>query len=488
MAIVRSINERISLMPTARVVSRALTSIGVALIAAAPAQAAPYQTTFGYERCYGQVLESGQRMNQQFVMNNVGTNTWTPDVLHLGLIGPRDRTSVFYDKSWSSPTRPAILKEASVAPGTRGTFEFIIQAPKVNSATSYNEAFGLVAEGVTWMDGASGLGPDLGLPWTVKPAEKPTVDIASAPSSVLRGDPITITAHATDNVDVDHVEISIDNTTKNGKPPQATDYCTLPTAYDAEQTFDSTPLTPGTHDIWATVHDGIDQTATKKSSIVIRERPVPSVETGAASAITTTSASVVGTVNPNGASATAHFEYGLTKAYGSVTPDVALPAGSSATPVGASLSGLRPGKTYHYRLVASNLGGPATGGDATFKTVKPPKAPPPAVVRPFFVGAVSENGHDVLKVAPVEGGSSITVTCLRRCPKPNLGHARSTKGTSAKIRLRRRVVNSRARFEVDVKVPGKIGRYLILQADHSGQFSVVDRGCLIQGSRGSCPS
>ena len=52
----------------------------------------------------------------------------------------------------------------------------------------------------------------------------------------------------------------------------------------------------------------------------------PVVTTAAASAITATSATLNGTVNP-GNGATAYFQYGLTTNYGSVTPPVVLPSG-----------------------------------------------------------------------------------------------------------------------------------------------------------------
>ena len=47
---------------------------------------------------------------------------------------------------------------------------------------------------------------------------------------------------------------------------------------------------------------------------------VPTVATGAASSITTTSAQLNGSVNPNGSATTYYFEYGLTTAYGAATP------------------------------------------------------------------------------------------------------------------------------------------------------------------------
>jgi hypothetical protein len=96
--------------------------------------------------------------------------------------------------------------------------------------------------------------------------------------------------------------------------------------------------------------------------------PAPSVVTGAASAITASSATLTGTVNPNGQGTTYHFEYGKTTGYGSRTPDTAAGSATTAASVAASVTGLTRKTLYHYRLVASNQNGTTAGGDATFTT------------------------------------------------------------------------------------------------------------------------
>jgi hypothetical protein len=97
--------------------------------------------------------------------------------------------------------------------------------------------------------------------------------------------------------------------------------------------------------------------------------------TGAADSITTSSATVTGTVNPGGTSATYHFEYGTSASYGLTTRDTDAGSGSSAAPVGAALGGLTADTTYHYRLVASNAGGASQGADRTFRTSANPRPP-----------------------------------------------------------------------------------------------------------------
>ena len=95
----------------------------------------------------------------------------------------------------------------------------------------------------------------------------------------------------------------------------------------------------------------------------------PTVTTGAANFATTSSVTLTGTVNPNGVSTTAQFEYGLTNAYGfTAIVTVSPSAGATAQNVSALLSGLQPGVIYHYRLDATNANGMAEGSDATFST------------------------------------------------------------------------------------------------------------------------
>src|SRR3954453_16351513 len=85
----------------------------------------------------------------------------------------------------------------------------------------------------------------------------------------------------------------------------------------------------------------------------------PSVTTGAASSIGSSSATLAGSVNPNGSATTWWFQYGPNTSYGSTAPSTAASAGSgtSAQPPSVSLTGLRRKTSYHYRLVARNPSG-----------------------------------------------------------------------------------------------------------------------------------
>ena len=123
----------------------------------------------------------------------------------------------------------------------------------------------------------------------------------------------------------------------------------------------------------------------------------PRVTTGEASGIGLDTATVNGTVNPNGLQASYWFEYGPTTAYGSETDAQPVGPGMSDEAVSRTLSGLAPATTYHYRLVASSSAGTTHGADRIFTT----QTPSPLVVSlPFSEGLgttafdASGNGND----------------------------------------------------------------------------------------------
>ncbi|MBC8176585.1 MAG: S8 family serine peptidase [Deltaproteobacteria bacterium] len=80
----------------------------------------------------------------------------------------------------------------------------------------------------------------------------------------------------------------------------------------------------------------------------------PTVTTGSAPSVTSSSATLNGTVNPNGASTTYYFQYGTSTSYGSSTTSTSAGSGTSDVSVDATISGLSSSTTYHFRLVATN--------------------------------------------------------------------------------------------------------------------------------------
>ncbi len=144
----------------------------------------------------------------------------------------------------------------------------------------------------------------------------------------------------------------------------------------------------------------------------------PTVATGAASAVAATTATLGGTVNANGLSATATFSYGTTVSYGSSATAAQSPVtGSSATAVSAAVSGLAPHRLYHFRASGTNSGGTVNGSDATFTTANTtPTAPDGSVtgtsgnVRTVTISFPATDGDgDTVAITGVTAGAGLTV-------------------------------------------------------------------------------
>ena len=96
----------------------------------------------------------------------------------------------------------------------------------------------------------------------------------------------------------------------------------------------------------------------------------PIVKTYSAASITSNSAVLQGTVNPNGLSTRVTFIPGNsnTRAYFTSTPVQNIGSGTSYRSVSYRLTGLRPGTTYAYYVSATNGVGTQNGAVVTFTT------------------------------------------------------------------------------------------------------------------------
>ena len=135
--------------------------------------------------------------------------------------------------------------------------------------------------------------------------------------------------------------------------------------------IDHTYTTSGTYTATLTVVDGNGQSDFSLLSGIAADPP-PVVLNDAGTATSPSTAALTGSLNPDGLDTTYTFDYGTTTAYGSSTPVADAGSSNVATDVAASLSGLSPGVTYHFALVATNGSGTATSADKTFLT---PSAP-----------------------------------------------------------------------------------------------------------------
>jgi hypothetical protein len=135
---------------------------------------------------------------------------------------------------------------------------------------------------------------------------------------------------------------------------------------------------------------------------------VPEPVTGEAGGLQPSSATLHGTVNPEGVEVSdCHFDYGTSTAYGQSVPCAESPAeigtGSEPVEVHADLSGLAVGTSYHFRLLAANANGSRAGSDETFTTL-----PPPAITGETASNLTATTADLNANVNP--GGSELT-TC-----------------------------------------------------------------------------
>jgi hypothetical protein len=129
----------------------------------------------------------------------------------------------------------------------------------------------------------------------------------------------------------------------------------------------------------------------------------PAVVTGSPSQVGKSSAVLNGTVDPNGQPTTYYFQYGTTTGYGLQSSPASAGRGSGTVAVHAAITGLTPGTTYHYRLVAQNAAGTSAGADQTVT------AGPPSQVR-FLgrMGFVSPGRIIGVEAACLGGGTFCT--------------------------------------------------------------------------------
>jgi Bacterial Ig domain len=184
---------------------------------------------------------------------------WDPSVVRLGAENPRDRSSTMFNPAdWYSAQRAALLDEASIAPGQTGTFTFVVRAPEITAATVSDEYFAPVADGFAWMDNPGGAWPmnAVFIRYTIVPRQPPTASIISSPDRVGQGQPIDVSADASDNVHIARVAFGIDGhdtVSDNSRPYSAT--------------LASGGLSVGRHTIEARAFDGVGQQALATTSV-----------------------------------------------------------------------------------------------------------------------------------------------------------------------------------------------------------------------------
>jgi hypothetical protein len=133
----------------------------------------------------------------------------------------------------------------------------------------------------------------------------------------------------------------------------------------------------------------------------------PGASTGGVKDVTLNAATLTATVDPNSASTSYKFQYGLTTSYGSTSATGSAGAGSRGVSVSQRIGGLTAGKRYHYRVVATNSVGTVNGGDHSF-----------VVASTATSATLAANNNPVTYTAPVMlsgklGGSKVSGVRVR---------------------------------------------------------------------------
>ena len=120
---------------------------------------APYSAELVGTSAAPSSIAPGETYQQTFSYKNTGTNVWYADgvtPIRLGTDGPHDRADAFYtnDGHWVSPTRVK-MDQQLVRPGETATFTMTMTAPSATG--TYNEDFGIVAEGYSWLEQPTGV-------------------------------------------------------------------------------------------------------------------------------------------------------------------------------------------------------------------------------------------------------------------------------------------------------------------------------------------
>ncbi|MDX1980677.1 MAG: Ig-like domain-containing protein, partial [Bryobacteraceae bacterium] len=184
----------------------------------------------------------------------------------------------------------------------------------------------------------------------------PAVSI-SAPTggAALTGTGITVSANATDNTAMASVQFKLDGTNLGNAVTGAGPLYSI--------AWNTTTAANGPHILTAIATDAAGNSAASAPINVTVNNPQPPVISGvSANPVTTSTATITWTTDKPSDSRVA---YGLTSAYGSLTPlDTAMVTSHSIV-----ISGLSPSTTYHYQVISKDAQGiTGVSGNLTFTT------------------------------------------------------------------------------------------------------------------------
>ena len=200
---------------------------------------------------------------------------------------------------------------------------------------------------------------------------------------------------------------------------------------------------------WVTVNNPGGLTSNTAYWNVVAPVKAPTVTTGAASSVTASSATLAGTVNPNGAATQFWFLYATNSSLSGASKSgvQSVGSGTSALAISASVAGLAAGTTYYYQLQASNSAGTSSGGIQNFTT-------PPAISTVSPNPMTGSSSNQTLTITGSGFRSGLTLTVGYTGFSTTLSGAQITSVTSGQVQALINVGTTARQWWVTVNNPG----------------------------------
>jgi hypothetical protein len=240
----------------------------------------------------------------------------------------------------------------------------------------------------------------------------------------------------------------------------------------------------GRHVIRVSATDALGNVTSRAASIDVANAPPPTVATGAAQSVHRTSATITATINPDGQPTSFYFDWGQSQRYGHPTREIFLGSDNRRHAVAATLSKLRQGTTYHYRVAArcEQICGYETayGTDGVFTTL-----PARVVSATFLYDGLWRRRYGVftnLTIKGIPNGGGIELRCDGRgCPFARRAF-RARGHADLASRLQRRHLAIGTRLQARILKKGWTSKVFVfhLRANRKPRVDVL---CLRPGAR-----